>query len=172
MDRLKGRPWKCRPVDAEENQRRVFHRAHRTLEIAARFPHSHRLGWAWKSGKPKAGFPLSHLLPLFSKPRLRKEAWQRSLRSRLQAHSSMRKCSGATHAQLASSNGAPRDSDHRRRMSRRAPGNRLSHSSRCVMTLFWPRLQPERGQIPSGEANRFRIDRHLPLHEYCIPNAT
>src|SRR5580704_8257681 len=40
----------------------------------------------------KAGFPLSHLLSLLSKPRLRKEAWQRSLRSRLQAHSSMRKC--------------------------------------------------------------------------------
>ena len=36
------------------------------LEIATRFPHSHRPGWAWKSGKPKAGFPLSHLLSLLS----------------------------------------------------------------------------------------------------------
>jgi hypothetical protein len=32
------------------------------LEIATRFPHSHSLGddRRWKSGNPKAGFPLSH----------------------------------------------------------------------------------------------------------------
>jgi hypothetical protein len=38
------------------------------LEIAARFPHSHRPYSAWKSGKPKAGFPLSHSLLFSLKP--------------------------------------------------------------------------------------------------------
>jgi hypothetical protein len=40
-----------------------------SLEIAARFPHSTqaRRRSGWKSGKPKAGFPLSHrtILSLF-----------------------------------------------------------------------------------------------------------
>src|SRR5258708_39043710 len=38
------------------------------FEIAARFPHSHHPGCAWKSGKPKAGFPLSHSLFLSQNP--------------------------------------------------------------------------------------------------------
>ena len=75
---MKGGPWKCRAVDAEENQKQVFHRAHSTLEIAARFPHSHRPGCLnpltgknqrtqpkldcvpRESGNRKARFPLFH----------------------------------------------------------------------------------------------------------------
>src|SRR5208282_2471492 len=49
-------------VENEENQTQVSPRFPQPLEIAARFPHSHRLGAAWKSGKPKAGLPLSHSL--------------------------------------------------------------------------------------------------------------
>ena len=65
-------------MDNEENQRQVFHRCPQPLEIAkARFPHFHRPGEAWKSGKPKAGFPLSHLSLLSLKTKSRKEAWRR-----------------------------------------------------------------------------------------------
>jgi hypothetical protein len=50
-------------VENEENQTQVSLRFPQPLEIAkARFPHSHRPGAAWKSGKPQPGFPLSHLL--------------------------------------------------------------------------------------------------------------
>jgi hypothetical protein len=49
-------------VENEENQAQVSLRFPPPLEIAARFPHSHRPDAAWKSGKPKAGFPLSHSL--------------------------------------------------------------------------------------------------------------
>jgi len=48
--------------ETKENQTQVYLRFPPPLEIAARFPHSHRPGAAWKSGKPKTGFPLSHLL--------------------------------------------------------------------------------------------------------------
>jgi len=52
-------------MDAEENQRQVFLRAHSPWKSqTTRFPHSHSRCSAWKSGKPKAGFPLSHLLSL------------------------------------------------------------------------------------------------------------
>src|ERR1700681_4347607 len=52
-------------MDAEENQRQVFLRAHSPWKSqTTRFPHSHSPYSAWKSGKPKAGFPLSHLLSL------------------------------------------------------------------------------------------------------------
>jgi len=52
-------------MDAEENQKQVSHRAHSPWKSQkARFPHSHRPGdeAGWKSGNPKAGFPLSHRL--------------------------------------------------------------------------------------------------------------
>src|ERR1022692_331268 len=52
-------------MDAEENQRQVFLRAHSPWKShTTRFPHSHSPCSAWKSGKPKTGFPLSHLLSL------------------------------------------------------------------------------------------------------------
>src|SRR5450432_1908145 len=52
-------------MDAEENQRQVFLRAHSPWKSqTTRFPHSHSRCSAWKSGKPKAGFPLSHWLSL------------------------------------------------------------------------------------------------------------
>src|SRR5450432_674443 len=52
-------------MDAEENQRQVFLRAHSPWKSqTTRFPHFHSRCSAWKSGKPKAGFPLSHLLSL------------------------------------------------------------------------------------------------------------
>ena len=62
------------------------------LEIATRFPHSHNPGYAWKSGKPKTGFPLSHLSFSLLKTNPERRLSGGSLRSRLQAHSSMRKC--------------------------------------------------------------------------------
>src|SRR6266536_4069953 len=43
----------------KENQTQVSLRFPRPLEIAARFPHSHRPGEARKSGKRKPRFPLS-----------------------------------------------------------------------------------------------------------------
>jgi len=57
-------------VESVENQKQVFHPSHRPLEISPKageiptFPQLRRRG-GWKSGKPKAGFPLSHRL-LFS----------------------------------------------------------------------------------------------------------
>src|SRR5579862_8363293 len=82
-------------MDAEENQRQVSLCLHSPWKShKARFPHSHSRGEARKSGKRKARFPLSRLLFTFSK-RIRKETWQRSLRARLQAHSSMRICCSA-----------------------------------------------------------------------------
>ena len=38
------RRWKCRAVENEENQNRVSLRFPQPLEIAVRFPHSHRAG--------------------------------------------------------------------------------------------------------------------------------
>src|ERR1700730_7911543 len=55
-------PWKCRALETVENQRQVSHCFHSAWKSLARFPHSHRAGWAWKSAKPRAGFALSHLL--------------------------------------------------------------------------------------------------------------
>jgi hypothetical protein len=37
-------PWKCRAVENEENQNQVSLRFPPPVEIAARFPHSHRAG--------------------------------------------------------------------------------------------------------------------------------
>jgi hypothetical protein len=55
-------------MEKEENQRRVslfFHSPWKSQ--TPRFPHSHSPGEARKSGKPKAGFPLSRLLFYFSR---------------------------------------------------------------------------------------------------------
>src|ERR1700732_2055805 len=64
------------------------------LEIAVRFPHSHRPGGErrWKSGNPKAGFPLSHCTVFPYQIHSERRPSCGSLRSRLQAHRSMRKC--------------------------------------------------------------------------------
>jgi len=64
----------------EENQKQVSLRRPQPLEIAkgGRFPHSHLSDdeAGWKSGNPKAGFPLSHRHEdIYGKPR--KEAWRR-----------------------------------------------------------------------------------------------
>src|SRR5260370_31121275 len=60
-------------MDNEENQRQVALVAQSHWKSqTARFPHSHRPGDAWKSGKPKAGFPLSHWLPFSLKPKPKK----------------------------------------------------------------------------------------------------
>lgn len=55
-------------MDAEENQEQVSLRAHSPWKSLPRFPHFHRPYSAWKSGKPKAGFPLSHSPVCFSNP--------------------------------------------------------------------------------------------------------
>jgi hypothetical protein len=51
-------------VESVENQKQVSHPSHRPLEISPTARDSHiptaRLRPGWKSGKPKAGFPLSH----------------------------------------------------------------------------------------------------------------
>jgi len=49
-------------MDNEENPRQVSLVAHSPWKSRTRFPHFHRPGDAWKSGKPTAGFPLSHSL--------------------------------------------------------------------------------------------------------------
>jgi len=62
---MKSGRWKWRAMDAEENQKQVFLRVHNPWKPQkARFPHSHRPddNAGWKSGNPKAGFPLSHRL--------------------------------------------------------------------------------------------------------------
>src|SRR5260370_30090510 len=43
-------------MDNEENQRQVSLVAHSPWKSRMRFPHFHRPGDAWKSGKPTAGF--------------------------------------------------------------------------------------------------------------------
>ena len=52
-----------RAMENEENQKQVFHRFPLPLEIAkgaiSTFPQPRRRA-PWKSGNPKAGFPLSH----------------------------------------------------------------------------------------------------------------
>src|SRR5206468_7825690 len=56
-----------RSVARVENQRQVFHSCHRPLEISPTPRDFHiptaQAGRAWKSGKPKSGFPLSHTRP-------------------------------------------------------------------------------------------------------------
>jgi hypothetical protein len=67
-------------VENEENQTQVSLPFPRPLEIATRFPHSHR----------PYGFCVSNLQNQIKKG----DPGGGSLRSRLQAHSSMRKCCG------------------------------------------------------------------------------
>lgn len=55
-------PWKCRAVESMESQKQASHTSHSAWKSLSRFPHFHRADEAWKSGKPKPGFPLSHLL--------------------------------------------------------------------------------------------------------------
>ncbi len=54
-------------VERVENQTQVFHSSHRPLEISPTPRDFHiptaQAGRAWKSGKPKSGFPLSHPRP-------------------------------------------------------------------------------------------------------------
>src|SRR6266851_4939106 len=54
-------------VERVENQTQVFHSSHRPLEISPTPRDFHiptaQAGRAWKSGKPKSGFPLSHTRP-------------------------------------------------------------------------------------------------------------
>ena len=54
-------------VERVENQTQVFHSSHRPLEISPTPRDFHiptaQEGRAWKSGKPKSGFPLSHTRP-------------------------------------------------------------------------------------------------------------
>jgi hypothetical protein len=64
-------------VENEENRTQVSLRFPQPLEIAARFPHSHRPDAAWKSGKPKAGFPLSHWLFLYFQINQERRPWRR-----------------------------------------------------------------------------------------------
>jgi hypothetical protein len=51
-------------VESLEKQKPLFHPSHRSLEISPKARDSHTptapASTAWKSGKPKAGFPLSH----------------------------------------------------------------------------------------------------------------
>jgi hypothetical protein len=51
-------------VESVENQKPVFHASHRPLKIPQNRRDFHiptaRACTAWKSGKPKTGFPLSH----------------------------------------------------------------------------------------------------------------
>jgi hypothetical protein len=55
------------PVERVENQTQVSHSSHRPLEISQTPRDFHiptaQASTAWKSGKPKTGFPLSHTVP-------------------------------------------------------------------------------------------------------------
>src|SRR5260221_13567108 len=66
----RGELWKCRTMDAEENRKQVFLRAHSPWKSqTTRFPHSHSLGEARKRGKRTPRFPLSPLLFTYPKPK-------------------------------------------------------------------------------------------------------
>src|SRR5207249_9335852 len=82
-------------MDAEENQKQVFPRRPQPLEIAARFPHSHRRDEAVEVENQKQVFPLSTATGWLFRPNSeRRPGGGASLL--LQAHCSIRKCS--THA--------------------------------------------------------------------------
>src|SRR5881296_723653 len=81
-------------MDAEENQKQVFPRRPQPLEIAARFPHSHRRDEAVEVENQKQVFPLSTATGWLFRPNSeRRPGGGASLL--LQAHCSIRKCSGA-----------------------------------------------------------------------------
>src|SRR5438876_11738074 len=78
-------------MDAEENQKQVFPRRPQPLEIAARFPHSHRHDEAVEVENQKQVFPLSTATGWLFRPNSeRRPGGGASLL--LQAHCSIRKC--------------------------------------------------------------------------------
>src|SRR5439155_15854720 len=80
-------------MDAEENQKQVFPRRPQPLEIAARFPHSHRRDEAVEVENQKQVFPLSTATGWLFRPNSeRRPGGGASLL--LQAHCSIRKCCG------------------------------------------------------------------------------
>src|SRR5438876_11351986 len=82
-------------MDAEENQKQVFPRRPQPLEIAARFPHSHRRDEAVEVENQKQVFPLSTATGWLFRPNSeRRPGGGASLL--LQAHCSIRKCSRAS----------------------------------------------------------------------------
>ena len=87
------RRQKCRAMDAEENQRQVSLRAPPPLEIAdgaiPTFPPTATR--PWKSGKPKAGFPLSRSTVCDLEFKTERRPGGGSLRDRLQAHLALKK---------------------------------------------------------------------------------
>ena len=92
MDRLKGEGrGNAGTVDAEENQGQVFHRAHSPWKSLcdSHIPTAPAGRGKVENQKQVSHFPTCCFL---IKTLFRKEAWRQSLRSRLQAHSSMRKC--------------------------------------------------------------------------------
>lgn len=58
-----------------------FPRHPQPLEIAARFPHSRSRDEQWKSGKPKAAFPLSHCRCCTQSTDLKTKTWRPAARS-------------------------------------------------------------------------------------------
>src|SRR5437773_11617849 len=81
-------------MDAEENQKQVFPRRPQPLEIAARFPHSHRRDEAVEVENQKQVFPLSTATGWLFRPNSeRRPGGGASLL--LQAHCSIRKCCGS-----------------------------------------------------------------------------
>jgi hypothetical protein len=101
------RRWKCRAMDAEENQRQVSLRAHRPWKSqTARFPHSHRRDEAvekWKAKGQASYFPTARFVISNSKqkggpaaggfaPATQRKLDQKN-KPALQAHPSMRICS-------------------------------------------------------------------------------
>src|SRR5437879_2585382 len=86
-------------MDAEENQKQVFPRRPQPLEIAARFPHSHRRDEAVEVENQKQVFPLSTATGWLFRPNSeRRPGGGASLL--LQAHCSIRKCSPKGHPVL------------------------------------------------------------------------
>src|SRR5438094_8819860 len=79
-------------MNDEENQKQVFPRRPQPLEIAARFPHSHRRDEAVEVENQKQVFPLSTATGWLFRPNSeRRPGGGASLL--LQAHCSIRKCS-------------------------------------------------------------------------------
>src|SRR5436305_1483054 len=90
-------------MDAEENQKQVFPRRPQPLEIAARFPHSHRRDEAVEVENQKQVFPLSTATGWLFRPNSeRRPGGGASLL--LQAHCSIRKCFGGVIAVIAHEN--------------------------------------------------------------------
>src|SRR5438094_9799150 len=92
-------------MDAEENQKQVFPRRPQPLEIAARFPHSHRRDEAVEVENQKQVFPLSTATGWLFRPNSeRRPGGGASLL--LQAHCSIRKCSTPAPLQVKPARGS------------------------------------------------------------------